>query len=856
MPTGKFLLKKNEIKVAGDKLDKEDLNDIIRQQPNYKRLGIKWRLMAFNSIDSTKVAEKRFRKNQDIKKKNRKRLAREDRINARRIEKAKRKNHEYYTHKKVQLKDTANPQMFFREWYKYKIGRAPVIFDSVLYMKSIEQMRVYLRSKGYYYGSVNGIIDYTSPKKCIARYLIETGPGYTIDSVYLICKDKEIAKHYDIFYNSKQDKPLLGKAFDVDLLDAYRADISKFMLDSSYYGFAPNSIRFIVDTLRSSMKAQVGVEIGDRVVTHVEHKDSVSLVPYRKYTIEQVYFHMPDTVDLAKNYKSEVERLGLQEYNRGFLHTFDTLRYVNVHHQREGQRNPDMIFMYNGKLYVKPRVFEIYSYVYSHDRYYEKNMNATYSRLQSLDMYNEIKTRVVENRENATLEVHNYLIRGKKQSFSVEPRATNSNGFLGISANVQFINKNVFGGAEHLKIGLSGGLESQPPVFEELDGQVVQTAERSLNTFEISPTVELEVPGFFPFRSSSVARKRRPQTIIGTAYNYQNRQEFTRGTFQLSYDWEFIVKRIHRFQVGFPLASVIKFINIEKSPVFEAKLQNINDLFIFDAYSNQFVWQDWRFRYEYSNAEKQERKNRDKYFISTTFDPAGNLVSLFKNFQDTTASGKHAIAGVAYSQFARVDNEFIYAKPFSKERSMNIRAIIGAGIPYGNSENSLPYDYSFFAGGANDIRGFTARTIGPGVYQYYLDTVRTTTQLGNVKLAGSFEFRFAINSFFKAAVFADAGNIWSFAPDPNRVGGQISGDWYNQLMLSGGLGLRMDLDFFIIRLDLGIPLRNPSFPDGIQWIFQDHDKYYDYIEQELGYIPESTPFPFLPRLHFGIGYPF
>ncbi|TNF00425.1 MAG: hypothetical protein EP322_01410 [Bacteroidetes bacterium] len=856
VPANKYLLEKNDVAIVGDKLSREDIDGIIRQQPNYKRFGVKWRLMAYNVIDSVKVADKRQRKNIQLREKNKKRLIREDRINSRRVERARKKGNKLYTHKTVHLKDTADPQMFIREWYKYKIGRPPVIFDSTQFLKSIEQLNAYLKKKGYYYGDVNGIVEFSGEKKCVANYLISTGERYMIDSVYLICPNKEVAQHYQLFIDSKQDKPLIGKPFDADLLDDHRSDISKFMRDSSFYGFSPKSVRYIVDTNYTNMKVKLGVEIGDRVVTYLEYKDSVSFIPYKKYMIENVYFHMPDTVHLEGDYFTKVSERRLPDYDKEFLHTFDTLAYVNVRDAKLGEVNPDMIFLYNGKLYLKPRVFEIYSYVYGGEKYYEKNMEATYNRLRGLDMFNEIKTKITEDKEHGSIEVHHYMMRGKRQSFSFEPRATNSNGFLGVSANVQFVNKNLFGGAEHLKIGISGGLESQPPVLQEQNGEVIQTSERSLNTIEISPTIQLEVPGFFPFRSTKLARKRRPQTIIGTAYNYQDRQEFTRGTFQLSYDWEFIVRRTHRFQVGFPLVSVIKFISIDKTDEFDTKLKDLNDLFIFDAYSNQFVWQDWRFKYEYNISEKLNRRHKFQMFYSTIVDPAGNVLSMFRDFQDTLQNGKYGINGVAYSQFMRVDNEFVFSQPFSKERSMNFRVMLGAGVPYGNSENSLPYDYSFFAGGANDIRGWPARTMGPGVYKYYLDTNRTITQLGNFKLGGSAEWRFPINSFFKAAFFMDAGNIWTFSEDPNRLGGNITSDWYKQLMVSSGVGIRIDFEYFIFRLDIAVPVRNPSLPVGTQWVWNDHTDYYQYVKDELGYIPVSTPNPFKIRYHFGIGYPF
>jgi len=182
----------------------------------------------------------------------------------------------------------------------------------------------------------------------------------------------------------------------------------------------------------------------------------------------------------------------------------------------------------------------------------------------------------------------------------------------------------------------------------------------------------------------------------------------------------------------------------------------------------------------------------------------------------------------------------------------------GGGLPYGNSQNSLPYDYSFFAGGANDNRGWRARSLGPGVYQSYLDTNRSATQIGDVRFGGSLEYRFPFNSLVKGALFVDAGNTWTFEEDVNREGGKFTKDWYKQLALATGFGLRLDFDYFIIRLDLGIPLRNPSYPKASQWIFQSNDAYRQSIQDKFGTGWENLNIPsrFTPQIHFGIGYPF
>ena len=232
---------------------------------------------------------------------------------------------------------------------------------------------------------------------------------------------------------------------------------------------------------------------------------------------------------------------------------------------------------------------------------------------------------------------------------------------------------------------------------------------------------------------------------------------------------------------------------------------------------------------------------------------------MFKNRQDTLSNGQHSIYGVAYSQFARLDNEMIYSYPLDKKKSLHARLQAGAGIPYGNTKTSLPYDYAFFAGGSNDNRGWRARALGPGSYKYYLDTNRTATQISDIRLGASAEFRFSMSDLFKGAIFMDAGNTWTYNLDKNRLGSQFSNNWYREIALSAGVGFRMDLDFFILRLDLGIPITNPSMPIGERWVFNRERP--NYISEGINTFgldkyKKYLPKPFTPVFHFGIGFPF
>lgn len=852
-------MKKNDIYQSGDKLDKDDLSSIIRQQPNYNRVGVKWKLLAFNLVDSTKVANKRFEKNKALQIKNRKRLSRQDRVNSKRMDKAVRKGRSHYTEKIVTLKDTVEPRMFLREWYKYKIGHAPVVFDSIPYNKSIDQIGAYLRSKGYYYGDVKAFVDYKKSRKCIVSYHVKTGEQYVIDSVHIIGDNPVVLNRYKDYIDEKENHKIKGEAFDSELLDDHRSRVAKYMRNSGIYGFSSNHISYVADTVKESMTVKLGVRFSDRLRKDEVNRDSVIQVPHVETFVNRVYFHIADTLNFNGSFSQYMNSRGLSLYEGQFLKRLDTTFYTKLKdHSDEIDVTRMAIFTHNGPLSIKPKILELQNYLEIDQMYSEKELEKTYLSLLQLDLFEAVKTVLVEVGDPGCVDAHYYLVPRKKQSFGFEPRATNSNGFLGVATTFNYTNRNLFKGAEKLTLSLSGGFESQPPVFDEtLDGDKIETAGRSFNTFEIGPSSQLEIPGLFPLKINKGAKKLRPKTIISSAYNFQKRNDFTQGTFQMNYLWRFFSKKTMIFQSGLPLLSVVKYVNIEKSPEFEARLIEINDLFLLNAYSDQFIWQDWKFTYEYNIQEKENRKGNSQLNFTSSFDPAGNLLSLFQKYQDTV-DGQHTIFGIGYAQFARLDNNLIYSKPIGKERSLNLRLTAGGGLPYGNSKSALPYDYSFFAGGANDNRGWRARALGPGAYKYYLDTNRTATQIGDIRLGASAEFRFALNSLFKGAFFVDAGNVWTVSEDPNRVGGQISPNWYKEIAVAGGFGLRMDLEYFIVRVDLGFPLMNPALPEGAKWIFQSRQPYYDEGIATFGQddYQKYLPLPFIPTFHFGIGYPF
>jgi outer membrane protein insertion porin family len=859
VPEGKYLLKKNKVVVKDAKLDSDEVSSILRQNPNFKTAGIKLKLAAFNMFDSTAVAEKRSKKNDILRSKNKHKLERQDRINKKRIEKAKAKGNNLYTQKSLPLKDTINPKMFLREWIKYKVGEAPVIFDSLPYTKAAEQYVIYLRKKGFYYGSVKDTVIYHKNRKAVAMYELTAGPRYIIDSVYVTANNSLLVREYNGFVKEQDKAPLIGEPFDSDKLDDYRTKVARNMRDNAIYGFSSSHITYLADTNKTTMKVVLGIEFSDRLVRSEFDKDSLVKVKHRTTLVKNVYFHISDTTYFEGNFKETVEGMGLTLLESQFLRTLDTLVYAEIKLPGSDDLDPKRkaTFLYNGEMEIDPGLLELQNYLEEENYYKEYYLERSYTRLLQLGLFQAIKPVIREIPGTKYVDMHYYLVPAKRQTFGFEPRFTNSNGFLGVQSSLNYTNKNLFGGGEKMIFEFGGGFESQPPVFDEnVDGESIG---RSFNTFEIGPSLKFDVPGLFPTKVTMLSKRQRPRTVISTAYNYQNRPDFQRHVFQLNYLWRFYVSKTQIFQAGLPFASIVKFVSINKDPQFELELNTLNDLFLRNAYSDQFIWQDWKLSLEYNNKDADNKKGKSMIYLNSSFDPAGNTLSLFKKYQDTVANGQHSIFGVGYSQFVRLDNDLIYSYPFTKKQSVHLRMLAGFGIPYGNSATSLPYDYSFFAGGANDNRGWKARQLGPGSYKYYLDPNRTATQIGDLRLQTSAEFRFSMGDMIKGALFADAGNIWTYKEDVNRPGSQISSDWYKEIAFSAGAGLRVDLDFFIIRLDVGYPLTNPAMPGGEKWFFK---KDRPLLDQEvanymlLNPTLSAPPKPFIPNIHFGIGYPF
>ena len=895
VPKGNLLLRKNTILIEGAKvaISSAEISEIIRQKPNSRVIGIPFKLILFNSIDSAKVSQKRMRINAKIDNGNKRMDIKLDEINAKRIEKARKKGKKMYTKKIKEHKEIENSRLFIREWIKYKLAEKPIIYDSLLLKKSMDQIGFYLKRKGFYYGSISFSEEIVRDRLMKITYKINPGPCYLIDSVYSIGPNSSVISAYSIKFLKAQklkfkSDPLVDKPFDLDYLEDYRESIAKFMRDEAYYGFTASSISLLADTNKSSMKVVLGLEFKNRLIPFSANSDSLIEKRYGDYRISSVNFHLSDTTMLHQKfskYLDENENVStINPIDKQFLATKNSFLYAeqpfsSKQLKEKKIKDKDSLspmrmatIFYNGKKpSINVNLLELQNYLEMTNVYKEYYLERSFQCLTQLGLFSTIKPVVLE-KPNNTLEVHYFLVPSKRKTFAFEPKFTSSFGLLGVNASLNYSDKNIFGGGEKVTFSFGFGFESQPIVFD--DGSKKGLA---FNTFEFGPSIKLEIPGLFPTKVTALSKRQKPKTILSLAYNYEKRNIFERNLFQMNYTWKMLVDKTQIFEIGLPLASVIKYVDINKSPEFESQINAQNDLFLRNSYSNQFIWEDFKLTFIYDNSKKQFLDTKNKLFknrfldahinFTSSFSAAGILLSKFNKYQDTLPNGQYSFFNVGYAEFIRNDNTYILNKEFNKKTSINLKLQAGFGIPFGNSKTSMPYDYSFFGGGANDNRGWKARTLGPGSYKYYIDSSNASAQIGDIRLGGTIEYRYSIGSTLKGAIFTDFGNIWTYKEDAARAGAKFENNWLEQFAVTAGLGFRLDLEFFIIRLDLGIPIYNPALPKNARWINQSREPFY---QEGISYygLPalseemnreralSKLPKPFAPALQFGIGYPF
>lgn len=698
-----------------------------------------------------------------------------------------------------------NKQKWPHKWLR-DIGEEPVIFDPYATNKTKDQIKSYVFSKGYFDGQVMETIE-TANRKSNVFYNVDLKPAYTIRNLHYEIADSNIRKlcYFDTL-NRVIEK---GKPYDVDVLQTERTRFERFVKEHGFFGFSSDYIYFRIDSTVGNR--QVDIFYGVKNFAKIDDQNIISFVPHSIYRVKDIYIYTDyvpkDALEGGESYLKSLDTTNYKGYN--FIST-----------KGKPQIKYDLIIQ---SLYLKPgSVFNV------------TNSEHTQSHLLSLKVYRLVNINYIDlnipdssHISEMALNCNIQLTPLSQQSFNVELEGTNSAGNLGGALNLIYQQKNLFHGAELFSMKLKGAYEA-----------LKQDSSKLQSIQEYGVETSLRLPKFLmPFiETEGFIKKYNPTTKILASYNFQAMPFYTRtmANATFGYDWRAGSYQEH---IVNPLQlNRIRLLSI--SSAFEALIDS--SAYLASSYKDILIF-GGNYSYIFNNQKIQ--KSRDYLFIRINAETSGNMLSIAEKL----AGGKKTdntfeILGQPFAQYVKSDIDLRYYYKFNDVSSVVYRGFLGIGIPYGNSK-AIPFEKQYFSGGANGIRAWQARSIGPGSYNPGGNT-RYFNQTGDIKLEANAEYRFKLFWILEGALFLDAGNIWTYNFDPARVGSQFRlNKFYNDIAVGTGTGFRFDLKFVIGRIDLGMKLRDPLLTDGSKWIIM------------------RRPYSLKNHLNdftmvFGIGYPF
>ena len=681
-----------------------------------------------------------------------------------------------------------------------KIGDAPVIYNESDAIRSQEEIAKAVQNLGYMGASVKRTTK-TKKKKLKLFYEITSGKPYIVRTLKYDISDKKIAEY--LRNDSTQSMLREGMLFDVNVLDAERQRITDYLLCNGYYKFNKDYITYTADTARNTHQVDL----------------TLHLLPYKTYVGDTPKEHFQYKINKI-NFITDYDVL--QSSALSSIEINDSLHY-----------NGFPIY-YKDKLYLRPKVLVDNLRFASGDLYDERNVQKTYTyfgRLSALK-YTNIRFFETQNGDSTQLNCYVMLTKSKHKSISFELEGTNSAGDLGAAASVSFQHRNLFRGSETFMVKFRGA-------YEAISG--LQPGYKTHNYTEYGVETSINFPNFlFPFLTSDFKRRIKATTEFGLQYNYQLRPEFSRTIASASWSYKWMQKQKIQHRIDLLDISYL-YLPWISSQFQEDYINKDKDNYILKYnYENRLIVR-MGYNYSYNSAGGALVNNTittNSYSIRAGFESAGNIlygISKMINMRKNK-DGEYAILGIPYAQYLKGDFDFAKNIIIDHRNSLAFHAGIGIAVPYGNAK-VVPFEKRYFSGGANSVRGWSVRNLGPGSFA---GDGNFMNQSGDIKLDASIEYRTRLFWKFRGAAFIDAGNIWTIREYENQPGGVFEFDkFYKQIAVAYGLGLRLDLDFFVLRFDGGMKAINPKYKKAKERYPIIHPRF-------------SRDFAF----HFAVGYPF
>ncbi len=691
-------------------------------------------------------------------------------------------NHEVLGFWKLQLgtynlsgKDSTK---WYNRWVR-RMGQAPVIYSQSLTDASVRQLRLALVNRGYLEAEVTAdTMMMPAEKKIKVAYKINTGEPRRIAIIRHEIPDSAVRKL--ILADSAQFSIHPGDRFDRDNLDSERALITQRLREHGYYSFNKEYITFYADT--SEFNKDVDLTLTVRAPRNSANKPQPadSTTNHNIYYINKVYF-----VTSNSGYNSSSDIAG------------DTVVYK------------DITVIYGKDHYLKPGILQQKCFITPGSLYRASDVDRTYEALARLGILKSINIELVptgSEKGRHELDAYILLARSKKQSVTFDVEGTNSEGDFGFGLGATYQHRNLAKGSQLLTARLRMNYESLSGKFNGLIND---------RYTEYAGEIGITFPKFeFPFASQSVKHKLNVDTEFALSFNYQERPEYTRIIAGAAWKYKW-VNRNNTRRHNFDLID-INYVYLPESTLdFLDQIAPDNPLLRY-SYEDHFIM-SMAYRYYYTNKRIPSSLLRKYtlqprvYTLRASVETAGNLLYAISSLSNARKdNGSYNVFGINYSQYVKGEVDYAITRNFNQRHSLAFHAGAGIGVPYGNS-TVLPFEKRFYAGGANGVRGWGVRTLGPGSYDSRNSVTDFINQCGDIRLDLSLEYRSKLFWVIEGGVFVDAGNIWTIRNYENQPGGMFHLDtFWKQIAAAYGLGLRFDFTYFLLRLDLGMKAHNPA----------------------------------------------
>lgn len=760
----------------------------------------------------------------------------------------------------------------FRSWLSRTIGKPPVILDTALTRKTTESMRNFLNQKAYFDAQVDYSIRYKR-HRAIVKYNIRTGQPVLIDQLSVQSKDSSMQVILDRIKSQTVLKPGVAISLENLTEEKRRITLAirnqgYYDFNGNYivieadtvnaHTITPSGAGFFDGPMeQGEPRANLYLEVlpfSDTMVNHPRYKvNDVFIMPnefvlkvYQKREVKQDSFFVVErtrtdrrkivilqpeevmqgadsllrtrltakgkTLRIVKRSLPRVKKITLRsrdqfKYNDRLVHVILRKAVIN----RDGSRGTEQ--QVRKKTFIRDKVISDAVEIETGEFYSYENTRESVRKIDKLDIFRFPRIEYVPaaNGDSNTLDCIVRMQPGKKQTLGADFDINNNQttvSSLGISASLFYQNKNVFKGAEIFEVSALGGIDFN--IYNQ--NREDQTfLEQPINLLDINLETSLYFPrhlGFNPIER--LFKMERPRTRVAVGYRYlQQSTDFQISSFYTKFGYEWAKGSRHAFAWN-PVV-----INLTSKPIldpdFERLLENSNRA-LYESLSASFLIPSMDFSYTYSDPNKTSK--RGTWYLKTTFEVAGNLFYALDKIVKPNEQMK--FWGVDYSQYFSTDIDLRYSYRLSSRQSIVSRLMVGVIVPYGNSLGTdVPFVKRFTMGGPNSMRAWNLRFLGPG-NRPSVDGAEF--QLGDFRTEFNTEYRFKLNSWIGAAIFFDIGNVWLLnAPDVDQAiplrtprSGLLTEHFYEEIAIGSGIGLRVDVSFFVIRFDLAIQLREPQ----------------------------------------------